>query len=62
MRCRWFEVCPLRLLEKQGKIDLHWRNDYCKGDFKDCRRFKMEDKGEPHKDNMMPDGSFIKLD
>jgi hypothetical protein len=64
MACKWFKVCPLRRLEKEGKISSNWRLEYCQTEknWKNCRRFQMAETGKPHTDNMMPDGSFLKTE
>lgn len=62
MICKWHNVCPLRRFETQGKINDYWKNKYCKSNdnWKNCARYKAEEKGICHSDNLMPDGSFIK--
>jgi len=62
MACKWFDICPLRKLEKEGEISSKWQKEYCQSrdNWKDCQRFQMEERGEPHPDNMMPDGSIIR--
>lgn len=47
----------MRYYYEQGKIDEKWIRQYCKGNFKNCVRYKMEENGEYHPDNMLPDGS-----
>lgn len=61
MTCKWFDVCPLRYLEEKGKIGDKWKRKYClsRNNWMNCIRFKMEEKGEPHPDDLMPDGSLI---
>jgi hypothetical protein len=61
MSCKWCDVCPLRSLEQHGLIDLKWRNRYCdtEGNWKECKRYQMEEDGIFHALNMMPDGSFV---
>ncbi|MDY6836365.1 MAG: uracil-DNA glycosylase [Thermodesulfobacteriota bacterium] len=61
MTCKWLTMCPLRRLEQQGVIGLTWRRRYCESDtdWKRCERYKMEEQGIPHADDMMPDGSFV---
>jgi len=44
-------------LEK-GIIDEKWVANYCRSDYLNCERYKMEEKGLYHPDNMMPDGSI----
>ena len=61
MTCKWYNVCPLRDLEKEGKISDKWRKKYClsKNNWQKCKRFQAEEKGEFHSDNMLPDGSIL---
>ncbi len=56
--CKWYNVCPLRLFYKQGMIDKKWVENYCKGNYLECVRYKMEEEGIYHPDNMMPDGTI----
>ena len=60
MACKWINSCPLRAFEQQGKLSLKWKKGYCEGDFTKCKRYQMEEKGIPHADNMMPDGTINK--
>jgi len=61
-KCKWFSVCPLRNFELEGKISDKWKNKYClsEGNWKNCKRFQLEEKGEPHPDSMLPDGNIDK--
>ena len=43
---------------EEGRIDRKWIELYCKGDWKSCVRYHMEERGEPHPDWMLPDGSL----
>jgi len=52
-------VCPIRRFVEEGKLDKVWVEKYCKGDFKKCIRYQLEEKGVPHPDNMLPDGRII---
>lgn len=45
---------------EQGKLDKKWIENYCFKNGKDCQRFKMEEEGLPHPDNMLPDGTIDK--
>ena len=54
--CKWYPVCPMKEYYEEGKIDEKWIEKYCKGDNKSCVRYKMEESGEPHPDNMLPNG------
>ena len=56
--CKWYPVCPLRIFYEQGKLDKSWIELYCKGAWHNCVRYQMEENGESHPDNMMPDGTI----
>lgn len=56
--CKWFPVCPMNRFYQMGKIAEKWIEKYCKGDWTKCVRFQMEEKGEPHPDNMLPNGEI----
>ena len=56
--CQWFEVCPLKRFYEQRNLSKKWIEDYCWGNYEKCARYKMEDKGIYHPDNMMPDGTI----
>jgi len=58
--CKWFPTCPIKRFYQQGRIDQKWIELYCKGDWKSCTRYAMEEKGKPHPDYMLPDGSLDK--
>jgi phosphatidylserine decarboxylase len=56
--CKWYPVCPMKEFYEQGKLDKSWIELYCKGAWLNCIRYQMEENGEAHPDNMMPDGSI----
>ena len=56
--CEWYNVCPLKAFYEEGKLDEKWIKDYCWGDYSGCVRREMEEKGEYHPDNMLPDGTI----
>jgi len=60
MVCKWYSVCPLRKYEREGKIHSIWAKIYCKSDdgWMKCERYKMEEQGTYHPDNMLPDGAI----
>jgi len=60
MVCKWYSICPLRRFERQGRLDDIWAQDYCKSEsnWKNCRRYRLEEAGLYHPDNMMPDGKI----
>jgi len=63
MTCKWYNICPLRRLEKEGKISDRWKREYCESEnnWKNCKRYQMEERGEFHPDNLMPDGTIKEL-
>lgn len=44
---------------EEGKLEKKWIERYCKGDYKSCARYQMEERGETHPDNMLPNGEII---
>ncbi len=60
MVCKWYDVCPIHFYTDEGKLDRHWVEEYClsKDNWKNCKRYIMEEKGEYHPDNMLPDGTI----
>jgi len=58
--CKWYPVCPMRIFFEQGILDRQWIDRYCLGDYDSCVRFRMEEAGKPHPDNMLPDGLIDK--
>jgi len=58
MACKWYQICPLRRFERQGRLDMSWAEEYCKSDsnWRNCRRYELEESGIYHPDNMLPDG------
>ena len=58
--CKWYEVCPMKRYYEKGILDRRWVELYCKGDWENCVRYDMAEKGKPHPDYMLPDGSLDK--
>lgn len=56
--CRWYAVCPVKRFHEAGRLDRKWIELYCKGDWQNCARYHMEEKGQHHFDWMLPDGSL----
>ncbi|MFW6120696.1 MAG: uracil-DNA glycosylase [Petrotogales bacterium] len=56
--CKWFPICPMKRFNELGILDSRWIELYCRGDWKSCVRYKMEEKGEPHPDWLLPDGAL----
>ena len=58
--CKWYPVCPMKYFYDAGELDAHWIEEYCHGNWAACVRYQMEEQGEPHPDNMLPDGTIDK--
>lgn len=58
--CKWYPVCPMKWFYEQGKLNKKWIELYCKGDWESCVRYQLEESGQFHPDNMLPDGSIDK--
>ena len=58
VECKWFPCCPMKRFYEEDRIPKRWIELYCKGDWKSCVRYHMEERGEPHPDWMLPDGSL----
>ncbi len=59
-QCKWYPCCPMKYFYEDGKLDRKWIDRYCKGDWENCIRYWMEEKGEHHPDEMLPDGTIDK--
>jgi DNA polymerase len=56
--CKWYPLCPMKKFYERGKLDKKWIELHCKGDWESCIRYQMEEKGKPHPDWMLPDGTI----
>ena len=56
--CKWYDVCPMKRFYEQGKLERKWVDRFCRGDYETCVRYQMEERGEPHPDNMLPNGEI----
>jgi hypothetical protein len=56
--CKWYYCCPIRTYTEQGKLERYWIENYCLAGNKSCIRYQMEEKGEYHPSNMLPDGEI----
>jgi len=56
--CKWYNCCPIKLLVENGKLEKKWVEDYCLIGNKNCIRYKLEMKNEPHPDNLLPNGEI----
>ncbi len=43
-----------------GSLDDKWIKEYCNGIWQNCIRYRLEENGEYHPDNMLPDGTIDK--
>jgi DNA polymerase len=41
-----------------GRLDPRWVERYCKGDWRRCVRYRLEEAGNLHPDWMLPDGTL----
>ena len=60
MVCKWYDCCPMKRFYQAGKLDKKWIENYCFGDNLKCVRYKMEESGKNHPDNILPDGRIDK--
>lgn len=58
--CKWYPVCPMKYYFEEGKLDEKWVREYCHGNWAACVRYQMEERGQFHPDNMLPDGTIDK--
>ena len=56
--CYWYPVCPMKRFYEAGQLEERWILDYCHGDPSKCVRKKLEEAGEYHPDNMLPNGEI----
>jgi hypothetical protein len=50
----------MKKFHESGKLDKKWVEQYCHTDWESCTRYQMEENGQYHPDNMLPDGSINK--
>ena len=43
---------------EEGRLEEKWILEYCKGKYSRCIRKQMEEAGEFHPDNMLPNGEI----
>ena len=56
--CKWYNLCPIKRFVKEGQLEKEWVENYCLIGNKDCIRFKLEESGESHPDNLLPNGEI----
>jgi DNA polymerase len=57
-QCKWYPVCPMKRYYENGVLDTQWVRSYCWNGGDGCVRYAMEQRGEPHPDWMLPDGTI----
>jgi hypothetical protein len=58
--CKWYISCPIKFFVDNNKLDSKWVENYCFVGNENCIRYQMEEKGEYHPDNMLPNGTIRK--
>ncbi|MFW9940406.1 MAG: uracil-DNA glycosylase [Candidatus Thorarchaeota archaeon] len=58
--CKWYLACPIKSFVDKGKLDAKWVEEFCLIGNKSCVRYQMEESGEYHPDNMLPNGDIKK--
>jgi len=56
--CKWYPMCPMKWFYEDARLEQKWIELYCKGLWKTCVRYQMEENGSYHPDWMLPDGSL----
>jgi len=56
--CVWYPVCPIKRFTDEGLLEDKWVKEYCFKNYNKCIRKKMEENGEYHPDNMLPNGEI----
>lgn len=54
--CKYYPFCPMGKFHDRGLISKEWTELFCRGDWEDCHRFRMEEKGMTLPDYILPDG------
>ena len=54
--CKWYQVCPMKRFYEAGKLDKRFITGYCLGDWQSCVRYRKEEAGIMHPDNLRQDG------
>jgi hypothetical protein len=45
---------------EEGKLEKTWMEKYCWSNNRKCARYQLEERGEPHPDNLLPNGEIRK--
>ena len=57
-KCKWYTICPIKRFTKDGKLENYWVNNYSLITNNNYIRYKLEESGESHPDNLLPDGTI----
>ena len=60
-QCKRYWICPLKRYYENELIDKELIEKYCFDDWHICLRYQKEAAGVFHAENMLPDGSILKL-
>ncbi|TFG24820.1 MAG: uracil-DNA glycosylase [Promethearchaeota archaeon] len=58
--CKWYYCCPIKYFVEEGKLEKKWIEEYCLVGNHECERYKLEEAGIYHPDNMLPNGEIRK--
>ncbi|MFX1479122.1 MAG: uracil-DNA glycosylase [Promethearchaeota archaeon] len=58
--CKWYICCPIKYFVDKGMLEKKWVEEYCLVGNRDCLRYQVEESGENHPDNMLPNGEIRK--
>lgn len=59
--CPHMGNCPMyALLQLSGTLKT-WQSRYCKADYAQCARYKLNVVGRPVPQNLMPNGALLRL-
>jgi hypothetical protein len=58
--CKWYPLCPIKRFYEEGKLGKTWVEKYCWDSNEKCVRYQLEERGEPHPDNLLPNGEVRK--
>ena len=56
--CKWYQICPMKYFTDIGLLNPKWVNQFCKKDWRSCKRYQMEEIGIYHSDNTLPNGEI----
>jgi len=48
----------MKRFTEEGKLERYWVEHYCMADNTHCIRFQLEETGQSHPDNMLPNGEI----